>query len=185
MSEEKQTYKESGLIEHEHEGVVNQEAYKQWKVMMALPILNEKKFFVASDGVTYNVAFLAHQLQAKIAHLPQKEQNIIMMLKQSYYNAINNANVLKRQAFKQTGKGGYDNYSILDGKKEQIISLFGKMFTMPEVLDICNTEFKLATTLEALQQFKKRNAESIAIQIEEYKKTLQNKKHLDKTPKSC
>ena len=169
----KKTYKESGIIEFEHEGVINREAYEKWKELMAMPILNEKRVYTTSDGIELDLANLPHIIQKRTNHLPILEQKKIALLKSSYYAVLNNANVFKRQAFKTKALKGmsYDNQSIIDTKKEPIISLFGKMFSTQEVLKICNEEYKLTTTLEALQQFKKRNAEAIAIQIEEYKKT--------------
>ena len=138
---------------------------------MEAPILVERRYFEASDNVTYDLAWLPKYLEKKIEHLPEKERRKIRAFKSIYYFALNTANVYKREAFKKDAAKSISSESILDGKKTELIDLFGRMFSGEEVLAIVNNDWHFHTSIETLNKFRKNNIEAIAIKIEEYKRS--------------
>jgi hypothetical protein len=61
--------------------------------------------------------------------------------------------------------------SIFEPVKEQMIELFGRMFTDKEVLEICLTQWKLNVKLNAVNDFRRKHITEINKRIEEHKRT--------------
>lgn len=61
--------------------------------------------------------------------------------------------------------------SIFDPIRQQLIVLFGRMFTLKEVHEICLTQWKLTVKVQALQDFRRDNQVEINKLIEEHQRT--------------
>lgn len=61
--------------------------------------------------------------------------------------------------------------SIFDPIRQQLITLFGRMFTLKEVHEVCLTQWKLNVKVQALQDFRRDNQVEINKLIEEHQRT--------------
>ncbi len=167
----------------EHDNVVDIDAYRSWRKCLIHPILNERRRVETSDGKEVDLARLKLDLEKLISHLPEKEVKQIMQLKSIYSKVMGRANTFKRQAFKINPHNGFVGTmtSILDSRKDELIELFGRMFSSKEVLDIINKEWKMKTSMDTVLSFKRQNAQLIAIKIEEFKKSFGDIRLYNKT----
>ena len=78
---------EDVIIEDEHQiGIVDVESYKKWRCWMEAPILVERRYFEASDNVTYDLAWLPKYLEKKIER--QEKLRIEEVRKQKHRDNI-------------------------------------------------------------------------------------------------
>lgn len=61
--------------------------------------------------------------------------------------------------------------NIFDPVKEELISLFGRMFSLKEVHEVCLKQWKLNVKLQAVQDFRTQNQVAINKLIEEHQRT--------------
>lgn len=150
------------------EDVIDKKAYLRYISLSKNPIVNDKKFFEASDGSVINLAWFPGLLTKKIEHLSIEEQEEIQELKQEYFNVNNNMTVQKRKAYGM--RQGAGSKSLLETKRTEIIELFGRMFTAKEVLKMINDDWGLEFgDYNAIAKFRKEHAEEIEQAIERYK----------------
>jgi len=167
----------------EHEGVVDVEAYREWKKTLVHPILNEKRAYYSEETQEkFDLGRLQIDLERDIQHLSEKEKTKILQLKKIYSKVMGRSNTYKRHAFKTDAHGIHGKLSsILDGRKDELIELFGRMFTTEEVLSIINKEWKMKCSIETLLHFKRLNAQQISVKIDEFKKSFGDIRLYNKT----
>ena len=152
--------------------IKDHEAFAKFKELSNSKILNEGKFVVGSDSKTYNVAAMPPQLNRAIAHLPQPEQNMIRIKKKLYAQAQCRRNSAYRKAYGTMMKlDGTKSMTIFDQRRDDLIELFGRMFTVKEVHEVCLKDWDMKCTPHSLYTFKMRNQVIIAQKIEEHKRT--------------
>jgi len=160
--------------------VTNQEAFEKYQKLMNNPFLKKyvDKPYVASDGTKINLMLLPHSLRAKIEHLPQEEQTKILGLKKAHIHLYNTAMGFKGTAFaynpKKVGKPGVGNISMLEGKKDEIIELLGRMYTIGEVHQIITKDWKMPVSLQMFNVFAKKYNEIIRERTEVYKQSFED-----------
>jgi len=151
------------------EGVVDKKAFLAYTKLAQSSVLTDKRTYETSDGILLNIASFPHILKKKIEHLPVKEQNKVMTLKDLFSRVNNKASALKRRAFgshlgRVTKHGG-----ILGARHAELIEYFGRMFTLDEMLKHVNTEWGIPVQRQALEKFRKENAGAIERKVEVFK----------------
>lgn len=158
--------------------ITDQEAYDEYLRIKASPIFNERKMVTTSLGKTFSLGVLSHHFQQYIMDLPEEEQNKLKILKSTYMKLLTKSNNLMKKAYDSpyvNGKGeiSSEHYSNrLDAKRLEIIELFGRMFTIREVHEICLKEWSLKTTVSSLSLYREEYKDEIALKIEEHKRTF-------------
>ena len=145
------------------DGIVDKEAYFEYKKLEKNPLLNNKKDFECSDGTIVSMTLFPHHLLKRIEHLPIEEQNRIMTKKQLYFKVNNKMNALKRRAFGNNPFKKEEGIlkNVLDTRQAEVIELFGRMFTVDEVFKTINKDWGLQISKETVRQFRLKYAEDI------------------------
>lgn len=155
------------------EGVINEEAFIKWHAIMNKPLMTTSKIQTTSEGKQIDIGMLKMHLVPRIQHLPEQEINKFLLLNKQYLKNLNTANAYKRMAFNITpGRGGtIETNTIFFSRKEEILELFGRMFTTEEVTKIVNEEWKMPVTYDTLNRFRKKNMVEIEKRIESFRAT--------------
>lgn len=98
----------------------------------------------------------------------------ILGLKKKQMQTMMHSNTMFRKAYgKIVDNSGQvvEIRSIFDPVKEKLIMLFGRMFTVKEIHEICVTEWKLNVKSQALTDFRLSNVNEINKLIEEHQRT--------------
>lgn len=158
----------------ELEGVIDQDAYRKWRRLMKLPILNDQRRVMASDNVEVDLGWLTHYFEARIDHLPPLEKNELLQKKSIYLGIHLTANKWKVKAYgmqpksKSNKKGKFPGF--LKSKQGTLIELFGKMFTVEEVHKIIVEEWNFPVAINDVIEFKKTFIGVISEKVELHKK---------------
>ena len=156
--------------------IVDYEAHEEWQRLKKSPLLNEKRVITLSTGEEISLGLLNHQFLAKIYDLPEKEQNKWKSLKSVYQKLLGKVNGLHRQAYgtivDADGKAtkASRHFNVLDLKRAELIELFGRMFTVSEVLAVALKEWKMTTTKAALTDWRQEHIQEVGARIEEHKR---------------
>lgn len=166
----------------------NVEAYKRYEKLSKHPILTTMKMMKASDGQRYNLATVHTYLLPKIAHLPQEEQDKIMAAKKVYYKVAMSRNSELKKAYGTNVKmvAGLNNEAAKIEKvvisnpltivQDEVIELFGRMFSIAEVHEIILTKYTKRhpalknVTMNHLKGFRVNNSVAIQDKIEAFKR---------------
>lgn len=152
------------------EEIVDHVAFKQYQVLANSKPLKEGRIHICSDNTELDFNQFGHIIRKKIAHLKDDEKEAIEKKMSAYCSLRNKANLLKRKALGGTLGRQSRSFDIFEEKKEEIVALFGKMFSVQEVYNIICTEWKLECKIEDLKAFRKAHLETINVQIEQYKR---------------
>jgi len=152
--------------------VKNPDALAKFKALVKSPLLNEKAMYEASNGEIINIAWLKHHLDSKIAALPSAEQEKILVMKTTYHKLLLKASVLRKQAMgvDMGMPRGADHPLLLQPKEEELIELFGRMFSPEEVHKIVVEDFKLPASLQQVINFRRKHLNTITEKIELFKR---------------
>lgn len=161
--------------------IADKEAYDKYKALANHPIFNERRFVTCSDGNVVDVASFPQRIKNQTAHLSQDEQELVMEVYRLYRRMSGKLVGLKTKAF-GTGLFSYKNKSnnnirpkrvkILDKVKDEVLSLFGRMFTIDEIHQIVVEDFKIPTSKVSILEFRKLHLEEITELIESFKTTI-------------
>lgn len=156
--------------------VIDKQAYVLWKRCHTHKYLNEEKLQDSSDGGKVNLGWVTNQFNKKIEHLPQEEQNELQRKKKIYNTMMLKGNGYKMKAYgnalnrkKTVGDDGRAR-TILWTKKEEIIELFGKMFTPEEIHRIAVEQFKIPCALSAVYNFREKYIDQITEKLNEFRR---------------
>jgi len=158
--------------------VKDKNAYGEWKRLAAHRLLNEDQVFYASDGSEVNLGWFPSLLVKRIEHLPEKEQENIRNKKKEYMRVLTACGTAKSQAYgygfsqkKRLTEDGLHK-DILSTKKHEVIELFGRMFSVPEVHRVCVEQFRIPCSLNTVNNFRIKFAEQITEKISNFKKEI-------------
>lgn len=151
------------------------EAFNRYTELSNNPIFSEKrKYIETSKGKKVCIAWFPNLLKEKIKPLPDTEQKSILAQHKIYKHLMALKNAALRKAYgtyvTDNGKPSIKG-SIFDQREREIITLYGRMFTAPEVLEICVKDWQLPATLKSVNDFRKIHWEEITKLIEEHKRT--------------
>lgn len=152
--------------------IVDQVAYDELQKLLEHPLFTTKRTYTGSDGVKYSLGQIHTMLQKKIMHLPQEEQAKVMKWKEMYYQLTSKKMNLLRKAYGNHNKKISQRLtSPLDSKKQEIVELFGRMFTIAEVYRVCIEKFKFnKLNKNELIDFRTRHLEEITQKLEVFKR---------------
>jgi hypothetical protein len=167
--------------------VINVEALREYEKLSKHPILNNKKIYRASDGIEYNLGMIHTTLAKRIAHLPADEIEKVMMWKQIYYKISMARNTKLKIAYGTNVKAvpTMDNgekikkveiSTPLNIVKDEVIELFGRMFSLKEIHEIILTKYTKRhvalknVTINQLKAFRINNSTVIQEKIDNFKR---------------
>ena len=161
-------------------GVIrDQEAYDEWIRLKAHPLLTTQKIQMMSTGFTVNLGNFPSQFQSIIYALPEPEKKRLTTLREAFNRILVKANACQRRAYGTMVNHEGDivkssrSFNPLDTKRAELIELFGRMFTIPEVHAICLKEWKFNNvTKSQLEEWRQNNIADISIRIEEHKRSF-------------
>lgn len=155
------------------EGVIDKEAYKEYKKLEVHPILNGKKEVELSDGTSVSLTLFPHLLQKRIEHLSIAEQNSVLNKKKIYFQINNKYTAQKKKAWGNliNRQVTMTSNGILAERQGEILELFGRMFTIEEVFKIINKDWGIFCSKGTVQKFRIDNAEEISKAIEKFKQS--------------
>lgn len=155
--------------------ITDMESFNRYTELCNNPIFSDKrKWIEPSKGKRVCIAWFPTHLKERIKHLPEAEQKAILAQHKIYKHlmAIRNAALRKAYGTYVTNNGKPSiKGSIFDQREREIIELFGRMFTAPEVLEICVKDWQLPATLKSVGDFRKIHWDEISKLIEEHKRT--------------
>ena len=167
--------KESNSNELEHY-VSNKDAYNKYLAYMEHPLIRKygKESYKASDGRLVNIRDFPKRIEKIIEGLSEDEKKKIWRVKKAYTKIYNYAMGYKSAAFAYRGrnnmfKSGPGFVSALENRREEIIDLFGRMYTIKEVHQIVVKDWKLPISVQVLTTFAKKHNQLITEKIASYK----------------
>ncbi len=159
------------VVDPTHGAVKDKKAYAKWRAMNNLSILRQT-MAKASDERNINYAWLQHVFEKKIEGLPLEERTELLVRKKKYYSTLNKANVQKRVAFGV--KNGVTisgrNSKLLDVKQEEIIELFGRMFSVKEVHRVIAEDWHIPCAIDLVFEYRREYLNVITEKIEIHKR---------------
>ena len=153
------------------EQAIDKEAYEQWMKMLKLPQLKNRDY-ECSDGRLAKLGAPLPTLQKMIAGLGQDEVTIILKKKTLHDQLLMKANNLKRRAFGLNRvKAGEPKKitHLFDARRLEMIELFGRMFSVQEVHQICLEEWQINVDISQVAKFRATYGTMINDKIETHK----------------
>lgn len=153
--------------------VLNKQAFLLWKKFSSNPILSSRKYYTASDGTVVNLSKPWMWFVKDIDHLPEKEQLKIRAFKNFYHKVLLRASYYKRLMMVPPGESViFNKYRLLEQKKQEIIELFSRMYSVPEIHKIVVEDWKMPCGITTIYSFRKKYAVQIAAGIVEFKRNI-------------
>jgi len=164
---------ESVILEAKPKPVTNQAAYAEYLKLKNNPILNENRHQTASDGTQIDLSWFPNILKKRTEHLTIAEQKKYMTMKEIYFKIQSKRNGFKMKAYAghTIGDEGDTIETLYGNRRQDIIELFGRMFSIKEVYQIASQDWKLKTSINQLQMYRTANLDVILAKIEEHKRT--------------
>jgi hypothetical protein len=154
--------------------VVDENAYNEFVRLCNNPIFHPPHNVIkASNGKLIKLGLLNHQIQKAVEDLPKKERDMILAKRKIYSNLLNTRNAKLKQAFKLQVRRDADTvtrFSQFAKREQQIIDLFGRMFSVQEVHEICLRDWQLPVTIANVVDFRTANLKAINEKIEVHKR---------------
>lgn len=153
------------------EQAIDKEAYEHWMKMLKLPQLKNRNY-TCTDGRLAKLGAPLPTLQKMIAGLGQDEVTIILKKKTLHDQLLMKANNLKRRAFglNRVKAGQPKKIShLFDARRLEMIELFGRMFSVQEVHQICLEEWEISVDISQVAKFRATYSTMITDKIEQHK----------------
>lgn len=154
------------------EDVINHEPYFQAYELSKHPLLQpENTILETSDPeVVVNLAAGAYILGKVIAHLPEEEQKEIIKKSQERRKVFGKVTALRNKAYGKKVNPGEFTESVFDKHRAQILELFGRFHSNPEVQDIMFKAHGLSVSCETLASLRMTSADAINELKEKFKR---------------
>lgn len=117
-----------------------------------------------SDGIVINLKQARHHFLKKISHLPKVEQKILDIKYSRYRSYLGKIGSRNRGVYGQQKQ-------VLNKYKEEVLELFGRMFTAKEVQSAIFDLYGHNITERVLYNFRRDSIEIVAAKIEKHQKT--------------
>jgi len=156
------------------EGVVDKKAYAKMIKLQKHPIFNKGLPYVCSDGTEINIGWFPGMIKKKMSHLPAAEIQEMLDKKSEYYQINNQLTVYKRNAYglvQGRPLKGENRTSMIERRKEELIDLFGRMFTVDEVYKIVQKDWGMPLGKRQVMDFRTNHATEIEKRIERHQAT--------------
>lgn len=151
--------------------VVDHEAYKIYKSLRRSAIFNKDRMYEFEDGDIVDLAMFPTYLKKLIEAQPLEEQQKCLAQKAIFNQKRGAILIYKRKSLggKLMGVAAGSDHSMIATRKEEILELFGRMFTIEEVHKIIVEDWKIPCGFDVVQRFRKYNIDIISAKIEKYK----------------
>ena len=150
--------------------VVDQKAYKLFKVYRNSVYFKEKRYFTFTSGLKIDLVQFYTHLMKSIEGEPEEERLACKAEKSKYDSIKGKVLAFKRKALNGSSYSPkFAEYSQLTPRKEEVIELFGRMFSIEEVHKVVVEDFKIPCGKQVIERFRKRNVDTISAKIEKYK----------------
>lgn len=154
--------------------IIDQDAYDEFIRLCNNPIFHPPKNTVKlSNGKEISLGNLDHYIKKMVYDLPKDEQRAVMNKRKLYNTLLNTRNAKLRQAYKMQVKRSdtlSTRYSQFAQREKQIIELFGRMFSIQEVHEMCVREWKIPATAAMVGDFRNAHWKEIQSKIEVHKR---------------
>lgn len=154
-------------------GVVNEWAWYQWNKLSKSKILTDEYRIVKTSDPDIEIDLLApfHVSKKRCGHLPQSEIEELERKVKACKVVQGKLIALKNKAFgiKQKGPHSFSE-SILDPRVSELIELFGRFYSLDEVLKVVVHEWGYPVTKSLLTRFRNRHIDKIKERQEEFKR---------------
>lgn len=154
--------------------IVDREAYDEYLRLDAMPIMNDKKYVLLSNGRKISLGTADFRLKHIIKDLPDDEQQTVFSKRKIFNNIL-----CKRNAKLQKAYG-----TIIDSKgrriptaskfapvSKEMVELFGRMFSAKEVHEITVKQFNIPCSLQSIINFRDAHINEINERTEVHKRT--------------
>ena len=154
--------------------------WKKWLELEGDPVLNELASYTSEDGnMVINIADLIYRVREKARMLPEEEGAKVLEMKDTYQHIRGKAGLMKQKAFglkMGRGKGVKkpEREAILHGHQQQVLELYGRMFSPQEVHRVCVEEWKITCSLKDVVDFREKHLKAITGRIEEFKRSFED-----------
>ncbi len=156
--------------------VINRTAYLKYIAYRQHPTLRNRTI-ITSEGEEFDIAILPHYLRDRIKHLSPKEQETIMAQKREYNSMLMKKNIYLAQAYGKIGRPKGSPDAKTDEQKRydllvaDVVELFGRMFTISEVIRIMGEDNGITVDEPTVKKILKDNI----VEIERKREGFRNK----------
>ena len=169
-------------------GVINRSAYLKYIAYSKHPVLKNRTI-VTSEGEEFDIAILPHYLRDRIKHLSPKEQETIMAQKREYNSMLMKKNTYKAQAYGKIGRPKGSTNTKTDEQKRydllvaDVVELFGRMFTINEVIRILGEDNGIQVEEATVKKILRDNIVEIERKREEFRNKVADVRLYNKRPR--
>jgi hypothetical protein len=167
--------------------VVDQKAYIRYITLSRHPLL-KNRIYTTSEGEEINIAMLPHRLRETIAHLPPKEQEVILDLKTKYLKVLMKKNTSMAAAYGRIGGYNKKKRDTFEDKakralEDDIVTLLGRMFSIAEVVKILVEDNGIVVTQAQVKEVMAKNLVTIERKREEFRNKVTDVRLYNKRPR--
>lgn len=168
--------------------VINRSAYLKYIAYSQHPVLKNRTI-VTSEGEEFDIAILPHYLRDRIKHLSPKEQETIMAQKREYNSMLMKKNTYKAQAYGKIGRPKGSTNTKTDEQKRydllvaDVVELFGRMFTINEVIRILGEDNGIQVEESTVKKILRDNIVEIERKREEFRNKVADVRLYNKRPR--
>ena len=168
--------------------VINRSAYLKYIAYSQHPVLKNRTI-VTSEGEEFDIAILPHYLRDRIKHLSPKEQETIMAQKREYNSMLMKKNTYKAQAYGKIGRPKGSTNTKTDEQKRydllvaDVVELFGRMFTINEVIRILGEANGIQVEEATVKKILRDNIVDIESKREEFRNKVADVRLYNKRPR--
>lgn len=168
--------------------VINRSAYLKYIAYSQHPVLKNRTI-VTSEGEEFDIAILPHYLRDRIKHLSPKEQETIMAQKREYNSMLMKKNTYKAQAYGKIGRPKGSTNNKTDEQKRydllvaDVVELFGRMFTINEVIRILGEDNGIQVEEATVKKILRDNIVEIERKREEFRSKVADVRLYNKRPR--
>lgn len=169
------------------EDVINPKEYIKMVALGKHPILRNT-IYISSEGDEINIAMLSHRLKKYIEHLSPKEQEDVIELKRRYNQMRAKITTCKAMAYGRSGRyGGMKKEEVIKNRlspfEEDIVELFGRMFTILEVVKIMGEDNGIIVQENEVKDVLKKHIIDIEKKREEFRNRVTDVRLYNKRPR--
>ena len=149
----------------DYQVIKNKAAYDQYARIKDAPAicLPNRVIFTSDHHTKIDPAAHMSAVMKRIRHLPQDEQNRIVMRTKAIKVLLNKVSTLRQQAFGIKKPQHHTSLALglLDERASELIEYFGRMLSIKEVHEIISKKWGYDISKEVLNSFKKVNSDAI------------------------
>lgn len=167
--------------------VVDKKNYLKY-IALSKSSVFRNKVYTTSEGEEINMGMLPHRLRKAIEHLPPKEQEVILEMKQRYLTLLCKKNAAKAAAYGRLGGHNKKVHDEFQDKAERalerdIVTLLGRMFSIQEVVRILAEDNGIVISPLQVRKVMAENLVAIERAREEFRNKVTDVRLYNKRPR--